>query len=51
MGYRGLQLVTWGYRGLQSVARLQGVTSGYRGLQRVRGRYKGYLYIITKIVI
>ena len=43
--------MTWGYSGLQWVARLEGSTRGYRGLQRVTGGYKGYLYIITKIVI
>ena len=40
----GLQGVIIGSKVTRGYKRLQGVTKGYRG-------YKGYLYIITKIVI
>ena len=33
--------VTWGYRELQRLQGVIGVTRGYRGLQWVRGGYKG----------
>ena len=41
-GYRRLQGVTKGYKGLQRVkGGLQGITGAYKGLQRVTGGYKG----------
>ena len=46
-GYKRLQGVTGGCRGLQKVTRgykrLQGVTGGYKWLQEVTGVTRGYM--------
>ena len=40
MGYRGLQGVTEGYKGvIGGYKELQGVTKGFRGLQGIRRSY------------